>query len=147
MKAGLLFILGYAVSVLSLPHYDHGSHKNITIIYINSTTTICPTPTPSPSCLGQTENDNRSGAHSGHGSHGGHGGEGGRYSDGFTNTLTPTSIVSAKTASISTPIPTSTELALKRDWSLNPSDFSQLEPKKSCRMLYAKEELVLGSRT
>ncbi|KAH6952505.1 hypothetical protein BKA56DRAFT_681969 [Ilyonectria sp. MPI-CAGE-AT-0026] len=46
----------------------------------------------------------------------------------------------------SSPTPAGTDLALKRDWDLDASDLSQLELKKSCRMLYTIEEVPLGSR-
>jgi len=142
MRASLLQLLEFVLPVLSLPHYYRDGHvsKNVTTVVIGLMPTSCPAPTP-PSPPYPNE---------GHGNGEGDYGNGGN-GDGFNASITrtPSTIFPTPTLSStrsSTPTPTSSDLALKRDWNLDAANFTELEPKKSCRMLYSKPELLSGSR-
>ncbi|KAH8649512.1 hypothetical protein BGZ60DRAFT_569901 [Tricladium varicosporioides] len=63
---------------------------------------------------------------------------------GYSSASTSKALVVTSTSTASSS--SGTDLALKRDWNVNASDFSNLEPKKSCRMLYAKQEVPLGNK-
>jgi hypothetical protein len=144
MRASLLPLMEFVLPVLSLPHYDRDKHvsKNVTTVAISLITAICPAPTPGPPpppCSSE-----------GHGNGEGDHGNGGNGDD-FTvsTTRTPSPVFPTTTLSStrsSTPTPKSSDLALKRDWNLDAANFTELEPKKSCRMLYSKPELLSGSR-
>lgn len=101
--------------------YDQTRVRTITI---DETTTVCPKPTPPPPPCSSTDGDDS-------------------IVESYSSTRTNPSVSSAVTRSSRTPA--GTDLALKRDWDLDATDFSQLELKKSCRMLYTKEEVPLGS--
>ena len=142
MRASLLPLLGFVLPVLSLPHYDRDRHvsKRSTTVVIGLMTTVCPAPTHPPAPCPSEGHGNGEGDH-GNGSN----------ADGFNVniTRTPSPIFSTPTLSStrsSTPTPKSSDLALKRDWNLDAANFTELEPKKSCRMLYSKPELPSGSR-
>lgn len=123
MKSSLVLLLGGALLALSAPHRN--GTLVVTTVTIEETTTICPEPTPPPqTCASDGDGD----------------GDGGATDSSFTAKTD-----SSATRTGTSQSPAGTNLALKRDWDLDASDMSQLDLKKSCRMLYAKEEVPLGS--
>lgn len=124
MKASLILLLGSALLALSVPHggslYDQ---MRVRIITIDETTTVYPKPTSPPPPCSSTDGDDS-------------------VLESYSTRTNPSV---SSTVTRSSPTPGGTDLALKRDWDLDATDFSQLELKKSCRMLYTKEEVPLGS--
>jgi hypothetical protein len=122
MKLSLLSLIACTLPALAHPVGEdlEDPDVEVTTVVVGVTTTICPTPTPPPPPCG---------------SGGGHGGSSSTSSalSSTTSTIPPTGT------------PKSQDLALNRDWELDESDFSQLEMKKSCRMMYAKQEVPLGT--
>lgn len=120
MKASFGLLFACVLPALSVPH-GHPDHEpvNVTTVLVRKTTTICPEPTPPPPCEENTDSNK-----------------------GHSSSVSTPEI----TSTTSSPASSRSDLALKRDWNLDASALSQLDLQKSCRMLYAKEEVPLGSR-
>ncbi|KAG9254005.1 uncharacterized protein F5Z01DRAFT_674327 [Emericellopsis atlantica] len=136
-------------------------------VTVSSTVTVCATTTGilASTTSGSGNGDgngsgngsgNGNGNGNGNGSGSGHGGDcDGGCVDGDGNpipTATKTDTATSTTSTRVTATETNsgsgsgTELALKRDWDIDWTDLSQLELKKSCRMLYTKEEVPSGTK-
>ncbi|KAG9229774.1 hypothetical protein BJ875DRAFT_488610 [Amylocarpus encephaloides] len=123
--------LGFAVIALALPHSPPFLNATTVTIHVNETTTICPTPNPTLAVTSLLEVVHSTGS-----------------SPGVSPGPSPVQggQASSTAEASSTAGASNGQLSLKRDWDIDASDFSQLDPKKSCRMLYAKEQVPLGEK-
>ncbi|KAH8879751.1 hypothetical protein GQ53DRAFT_833907 [Thozetella sp. PMI_491] len=120
MRSNLFSILIAALPALALGHVDDNDF--VTTVVVKATKTVCPSPPPPLRCTKHQ-----------------------------SSTSVPYSSLSSVYTASSTltsfaPEPTGTDLVEKLGWEVDASDFSNLEPKKYCRMLYVKDDAPPGTK-